>query len=352
MKESSENINTVNVTDKNDKIFVHSQDGYLENEFYKIKNTGYYADKMDQAIKLNWLHNIGPLHYKEPGNYTANILNYSPPNEQYSDEYVNVLFTEESEAIKFIDDVLDIYGGKSNFEHDDENDHKYCYYNKMFIIGYLDLSEKFKQPIFAVDIDRNDLPTLIIFGCTDVAEKNTEIAGGVFTYNDEINEIVQGLNKVIFNKGHLAADNNFYTTGDGKKKIISYMLDYDEARATFVRICKHNDGEITINSLSDSKKIPEGISFKQKPTQSSWIQFENKSFKVTLSKGNSVFKIIIYIKADLPEKKERRRSYHSNGAIREEFELLNGVVHGTYKSFDKEGKLLKTLSYEEGQVKS
>lgn len=334
----------------NNKVLFYSDKGLIENEFIQYKDVNFIENQNSLMVKLSWLHNIGPI-YCMPGKLVEGGLIYNPPKNQEDSEYVNIIFSEESKAVKFIDFVISLHGGESNFKQNSTGDYKYAFQNKLFHIGYLDLSKKFNSKVFAVDIDRLSKPSFVLLGRTDKLNKDSDIDAGVNTYNDYINQIIKGLNGIIYNIGHLSADCNFYFDS-ASEKILFYWPDYSDAIQRFKSIINYETQNCVIRDFDETElTLAKDYNLDNlKITEYKTLVFENDNFKAILGKGNSNFYIYLYLKVDLPQKNEIRRTYHHNGSIKEEFELKNGILNGNYYEYDSNGKLKLSLNFKDGKI--
>lgn len=144
-----------------------------------------------------------------------------------------------------------------------------------------------------ITFNNNPSPMLIEFQRKKLEwNSDHEIKYGIYKKSDEINQVVLGLNQLIFNEGELVADGRFIFN-ERLNNISSLSNDKDLSLGTFKRVISLNSGDNVqsknLFSLSDDDI--------EKDIDNHGIKFSNKDFEFSIYRGNKVkYQTIITLK--------------------------------------------------------
>ena len=195
---------------------------------------------------------------------------------QNDNEYILIPIQAEEFAKPLIDKIIGDNGGFKVFSENTHNDWQYLYSGHLFVIGYLP-----KQK--CVRINRKQITASSIDG--------ENIASGIHPLSNQINSIVTGLNKQIYNPADGAvADGRLVASSEKANNIVAFDTNSSNLITTLKDVVNQYNQEdpfLKINSESVKTWLDKN------PKESISFSVPN-NFQILLSKSNAMYRLNLF----------------------------------------------------------
>ena len=227
----------------------------------------------------NWISGLAPIY--DSKSIDQNERDFSkfilcPLLFEGDNDYILIPLQADEFAKPLIDKIIDDNGGSKEFNEEDHDGWQNLYTGHLFIIGYLS-----KQK--CVRINRKQT--------TASSTDGESLASGIHPLSNQINSIVKGLNKQVYNPADGAvADGRLIASSEKANNIVAFDENASNLISSFKNVVvQYNteDSFLKINSASIetwmNKNSEETISFSVP-----------NNFELLLSKGNSMYRLNLF----------------------------------------------------------
>lgn len=227
----------------------------------------------------NWISGLQPIYDSNSIDENERDLSkfiLCPLFFQNDNEYILIPIQAEEFAKPLIDKIIGDNGGFKVFSENTHNDWQYLYSGHLFVIGYLP-----KQK--CVRINRKQITASSIDG--------ENIASGIHPLSNQINSIVTGLNKQIFNPADGAvADGRLVASSEKANNIVAFDTNSSNLITTLKDVVNQYNQEdpfLKINSESVKTWLDKN------PKESISFSVPN-NFQILLSKSNAMYRLNLF----------------------------------------------------------
>jgi hypothetical protein len=227
----------------------------------------------------NWISGLAPIY--DSKSIDQNERDFSkfilcPLLFEGDNDYILIPLQADEFAKPLIDKIIDDNGGSKEFNEEDHDGWQNLYTGHLFIIGYLS-----KQK--CVRINRKQT--------TASSTDGESLASGIHPLSNQINSIVKGLNKQVYNPADGAvADGRLVASSEKANNIVAFDENASNLISSFKDVVvQYNteDSFLKINSASIEtwmdKNPEETISFSVP-----------NNFELLLSKGNAMYRLNLF----------------------------------------------------------
>ena len=227
----------------------------------------------------NWISGLAPIY--DSKSIDQNERDFSkfilcPLLFEGDNDYILIPLQADEFAKPLIDKIIDDNGGSKEFNEEDHDGWQNLYTGHLFIIGYLS-----KQK--CVRINRKQT--------TASSTDGVSLASGIHPLSNQINSIVKGLNKQVYNPADGAvADGRLVASSEKANNIVAFDENASNLISSFKDVVVQYNTEdpfLKINSASIEtwmdKNPEETISFSVP-----------NNFELLLSKGNSMYRLNLF----------------------------------------------------------
>jgi tetratricopeptide (TPR) repeat protein len=227
----------------------------------------------------NWISGLQPIYDSNSIDENERDLSkfiLCPLFFQNDNEYILIPIQAEEFAKPLIDKIIGDNGGFKVFSENTHNDWQYLYSGHLFVIGYLP-----KQK--CVRINRKQITASSIDG--------ENIASGIHPLSNQINSIVTGLNKQIYNPADGAvADGRLVASSEKANNIVAFDTNSSNLITTLKDVVNQYNQEdpfLKINSESVKTWLDKN------PKESISFSVPN-NFQILLSKSNAMYRLNLF----------------------------------------------------------
>jgi tetratricopeptide (TPR) repeat protein len=224
----------------------------------------------------NWILGLEPIY--DSNSINENERNFSkfilcPLLFRSDNEHILIPIQAEEFAKPLIDKIIDDNGGLKGFSEKTHNDWQHLNEGHLFVIGYLP-----KQK--CIRINRKQI--------TATSTEGQNLASGIHPLSNQINSVVKGLNKQIYNPADGAVpDGRMVASSEKANNIVAFDDNSSNLITTFKDVVlQYNQEDPFLKINSESIKI-----WMDRNSEESISFSVPNNFQLLLSKGNEMYRL-------------------------------------------------------------